>query len=516
MAPEQARDSHVADIRSDLYSLGCTFYYLLTGQVPFPHDSWSEKLLAHLFDAPVPLLALRPDLPSEVAGIVQRLMAKEPIDRFQTPADLAVALHNWLSTQDLSACSLVVPPALASDTSVSVNGPTLLSPSPVAPAHNSELSQINLSDKERWLDHEDPLPKRNAKPLSWRRITWPLSIALAITAGLFAAWLVGAMLEREANARADAPVLPPTFQLRSRPLAVLATLEDALTRAQDGDTLIIRGHGPYWIRPTTLRKALTIKAGPGWHPCIELLSEKSVPGWRPLLTTDHPLTLQGLELSRSSSSLQPGTAHLVCSEQAPLRLIGCTLLAPHGRALVVCRRTSAAHLEGCRIQAHASAVCLEINSGTPAELTLVDNTLTAQDSQGAALTIWPTDQGPPAAVRLWLEGNTVEAGRVLSLSGSLRQMEITATDNTFRFQEALLSCAGLSEPERWQQALQWHGRQNRYQSATGWLSVNGQVAQVRGLAGWRELMRSEEADSVEQVASFPRPSADSVSTESLH
>jgi serine/threonine protein kinase len=92
IAPEQARDLHRTDIRSDLYSLGCTFYFLLTGQVPFPGGSILEKLVRHGTEEPPPLEQLRPDVPAAVAAIVRRLMAKKPEDRFQTPAELAAAL----------------------------------------------------------------------------------------------------------------------------------------------------------------------------------------------------------------------------------------------------------------------------------------------------------------------------------------------------------------------------------------------------------------------------------------
>jgi serine/threonine-protein kinase len=92
LSPEQARDLHQTDIRSDLYSLGCTFYYLLTGSVPFPGGTTLEKLVRHGVQEPMPVEHLRLDIPQEVAAIVQRLMAKDPADRFQTPAELADAL----------------------------------------------------------------------------------------------------------------------------------------------------------------------------------------------------------------------------------------------------------------------------------------------------------------------------------------------------------------------------------------------------------------------------------------
>jgi serine/threonine-protein kinase len=92
VSPEQARDVHGVDIRSDLYSLGCTFYYLLTGQVPYPGGSAVEKLVRHGTVAAPAVEELRPGVPAAVSTIVRQLMAKAPADRFQTPAELAAAL----------------------------------------------------------------------------------------------------------------------------------------------------------------------------------------------------------------------------------------------------------------------------------------------------------------------------------------------------------------------------------------------------------------------------------------
>jgi serine/threonine-protein kinase len=92
LSPEQARDLHQVDIRSDLYSLGCTFYFLLTGRVPFPGGSTLEKLVRHGTEQAAPVESLRPDVPLPVASIIRRLMAKQPAERFQTPADLTAAL----------------------------------------------------------------------------------------------------------------------------------------------------------------------------------------------------------------------------------------------------------------------------------------------------------------------------------------------------------------------------------------------------------------------------------------
>lgn len=93
IAPEQARNSTLADIRSDLYSLGCTLYYLLTGRVPFPGGKTPvEKLQQHLTEEHVPVESVRPDVPPAVGAILRRLIRRDIEARFQTPALLAAAL----------------------------------------------------------------------------------------------------------------------------------------------------------------------------------------------------------------------------------------------------------------------------------------------------------------------------------------------------------------------------------------------------------------------------------------
>lgn len=92
IAPEQARNSRRVDIRADLYSLGCTFYFLLTGRPPFPEGTVIEKLLMHQLDQPTPIAELRSDVPASVLAVIGKLMAKRPEERFQTPAEVAEIL----------------------------------------------------------------------------------------------------------------------------------------------------------------------------------------------------------------------------------------------------------------------------------------------------------------------------------------------------------------------------------------------------------------------------------------
>jgi serine/threonine-protein kinase len=111
ISPEQARDARSADIRADLYSLGCTFYFLLTGKVPFPSAAPMEKLLKHWMEQPTAIEELRPEVSSEVADIVRKLMAKRPEDRYQTPIELIAALSNLSVLEVPPEVLAVLPPA---------------------------------------------------------------------------------------------------------------------------------------------------------------------------------------------------------------------------------------------------------------------------------------------------------------------------------------------------------------------------------------------------------------------
>ncbi len=94
ISPEQARDPRAADVRSDLYSLGCTLFYMLTGQPPFPEGTALQKLLRHNTDEPPDLRQFRPELSPRVTAIVEKLLAKKPSHRHQTPTELIADIRH--------------------------------------------------------------------------------------------------------------------------------------------------------------------------------------------------------------------------------------------------------------------------------------------------------------------------------------------------------------------------------------------------------------------------------------
>jgi tRNA A-37 threonylcarbamoyl transferase component Bud32 len=97
IAPEQADDSNKADQRADIYSLGCTLYYLLTGNPPFPDVNLKEKLLAHAQRQAPAVSEFRMDVPSGLEKIVKRMMAKNPAERYSEPAAVAAAIAPFVN-----------------------------------------------------------------------------------------------------------------------------------------------------------------------------------------------------------------------------------------------------------------------------------------------------------------------------------------------------------------------------------------------------------------------------------
>lgn len=188
LAPEQSQDSHNVDIRADIYSLGCTFYYLLSGYPPFPEGTVAQKLLWHQSRQPKPLRALRPEVPEDLARLVQQLMAKAPEQRPQTPAAVAVALEPWTQAPIAPPPEIEMPQlSLAAQTASDTANDLVITPAaPVAVQRSAQNGTAKAKAKAK------PAPASEAYPVAKKAVPPP---ALA--------------RKRNKQAQAAAAALPP-------------------------------------------------------------------------------------------------------------------------------------------------------------------------------------------------------------------------------------------------------------------------------------------------------------------
>ncbi len=193
IAPEQAEDARTADIRADVYSLGCTLYFLLTGRPPFPEGSMFQKMLAHHTQQPRPLSQLRHDLPPGLLEVFERMTAKSPARRYQAPAEVARAL--LLVRQGAGKPDLPAPPreeAAVADT-YSLRPPALSEPT--APARADTEPAPRPRTKKKRL----PARRRRAHALF-------LALGLVLLVGL---GLTALSLFRPRPKAAPAPAAAP-------------------------------------------------------------------------------------------------------------------------------------------------------------------------------------------------------------------------------------------------------------------------------------------------------------------
>jgi serine/threonine protein kinase len=240
IAPEQARDSGLADGRSDLYSLGATWFFLLTGRPPFPKGGLGERVLRLLTEEAPDVRALNKDVPADTAAVIRRLLAKDPDARYQTPTELLHELHGL--QQGHRPAAPAEPPREADYLTAPPVQRLAGAPTPQPPAATT-ADEIGFTKLPRPPGASRPAPKRLRRRRKQARYGLIISLtAVAVVAALVLAVTLFLIFR---NRRADVATEPadafkPPPVAYSKPPSVIET----------SDTVRHRDVGPS-ARPQT-------------------------------------------------------------------------------------------------------------------------------------------------------------------------------------------------------------------------------------------------------------------------
>ncbi len=375
MAPECGTDGARIDIRSDLYSLGCTLYELLSGRVPFPGGGWTGKLLRHQIEVPEPLAALRPELPSNVIQVIERLMARDPGCRFANPAELLKALDQ--------------------------------------------------------LDNPPSLPE---KVISAR--VKPKRLRLAVAALCLLAILIGtgagsvARTSFAMSIRSSEQVELPRPQL-PKPVR-RPCLASQIETARDGSVVEIPS-GRHLIPPIHLRgRKLTLRGAAGSRPVLVRAHQSS---WDALVQSDRALILEHLELQAGDSETYP--APLIAVDSAELSLRDCVLNQRSTAPAISFRRGAKLCLDHTKIVAREQGVAIEASPNVQPSIQLHSSELLVREATGPGVLLWATEGSQ--IIRLQMKQSKVRAGRILVGRSLSAPIQFTALESQFIFHQALVS-----------------------------------------------------------------------------
>jgi formylglycine-generating enzyme required for sulfatase activity/serine/threonine protein kinase len=188
LAPEQARDPLSVDIRADVYALGGTLFYALTGRPPFDGGTPTEKLLRHCTEAPPHLLDYRPEAPPALQQIIHWCMAKEPGKRPQTPLQLAVALQPFCPPPPVGTGVFAVPPLRTAPPQPAYAPAYAPAPAPLPQPLPLPLPEPNPSSQVFKL----PPPDRDDDPIRRRSEGgFPVALVLIPLGALFVLGVLG-------------------------------------------------------------------------------------------------------------------------------------------------------------------------------------------------------------------------------------------------------------------------------------------------------------------------------------
>jgi serine/threonine protein kinase len=396
MSPEQAQDSNDADIRSDLYSLGCTWFFLLTTRPPFPKGGLGERLLKILTEAPPDARSFNPEVCAGTAAVLGRLLAKDPADRYQTPAELLRDLDalrrgnlEILDPDPEPGLQPLDPPPAADQPPKVVHGPR--TPQLVAEAQDTAVCPAPApppplmaeSRPRRWRRRE-----RENRPSHPRLFVIAIVIGVVLVAGLLAFFLTLRNLPDDNAAPRNPPPYSrdrlvgsdetprepgrlnpsvPESYLRSddavdleREPDIAAHLRRRQAAGQLGSSVVLRlsGKGEYATMPIRVSgRSLVLDfgaPGPNGKP-LTLRPAAGAKGDALVEVEDGDLELVGGGLRLGDGEAGQPMPWLVKVRGGNLRLSGCRLEGPQGlnyRGLISFEGASVASskVRTCRMQ----------------------------------------------------------------------------------------------------------------------------------------------------------------------
>ena len=451
ISPEQARDPRSADVRSDLYSLGCTLYFLLAGRPPFAEGTMVQKLLQHQQDEAVPIVQIRPDVPRKLAAAVSRLMEKSPDDRYQHPAELVADLAG-----------------LAEEVGITVAVPR------VAVARPSTARPWRLSDHVPWIV--------------------PVAALGVIVAALF--W-------KQGSGRSAIVPQPPVQPASTAGVAIrppVGGLAEAVAQARDGDVLEIDSSGIRVERPFTVAgKRLVIRAVDGSKPIVSLTIPESEGGervGRALIPIESgSLTIEGVDIRCEPPHPRPGEGLFLLSGASELELRDATVELPGNSAdperageppIMI---DIAGSEEPVRRVIRLERVTLSgdatvIRATGAGEIVILASSSRVVTSRRFLVAEGGVSTGAVARLSLDRSSFDCEQGLVCLLDAPARPMfpSLVATARASRFAvpqgAALLLQSGIETPEAYQAAVEWIDAGSRYEGSDIYRRIDGAAERI--------------------------------------